>query len=183
MISKFISDFTQEQNNRGIGSCGPDGRFIRSPSKQKRVMVIESDSESETPLMDTESPKTPELPDNTTLKKSTFGRGRPKLVRDRTNSSSPQATTALGPLTITATNVTDTEVDCAVDDAKCADQKLLIREENGKVFTDNNTNSNTLEDNFENSDLDLASNLSSSTEIDTEEKERIKETDKNQFIY
>ena len=81
------------------------------------------------------------------------------------------------------TGPADTEVDCAVDDAKCADQKLLIREENGKVFTDNNTNSNTLEDNFENSDLDLASNLSSSTEIDTEEKERIKETDKNQFNY
>ena len=32
----------------------------------------------------------------------------------------------------------------------------------------------TLEDNFENSDLDLASNLSSSTEIDTEEKEPIR---------
>ena len=68
MISKPISDFTQEQNNRGIGSRGPDGRFIRPPSKQKRAMVIESDSESETPLMDTESPKTPELPDNAALK-------------------------------------------------------------------------------------------------------------------
>ena len=119
-------------------------------------MVIESESESETPLMDTESPKTPELSDNTTLKKCTFGRCRPKLVRDRTNSNSPKATTALGPLTITATNMTDTEIDRAIDDAKCADQEILIRDENGKVFTDNNTNSNILEDNFENSDLDLA---------------------------
>ena len=53
-------------------------------------------------------------------------------------------------------------------------QDILIRDENGKVFTDNNTNSNTLEDNFENSGLDLASSLSSSTEIDTEEKEPIR---------
>ena len=57
MISKPISEFSREQNNRGIGPGGPDGRFIRSPSKQKRAMVLESDSESETPLMDTESPK------------------------------------------------------------------------------------------------------------------------------
>ena len=55
-----------------------------------------------------------------------------------------------------------------------ADQELLIRDKNGKEFTDNNTNSNTLEDNFENSDLDVASNLSSSTEIDTAEKESIR---------
>ena len=33
MISKTISKFYQEQNNRGIGPRGPDGRFIRSPSK------------------------------------------------------------------------------------------------------------------------------------------------------
>ena len=45
--------------------------------------------------------------------------------------------------------MTDTEVDRAIDDAKFAEQELLIRHENGKVFTDNNTNSNTLEDNFE----------------------------------
>ena len=70
--------------------------------------------------------------------------------------------------------MTDTEVDRAIDNAKCADQELLIRDENGKVFTENNTNSSTLEDNFENSDLDLASNLSSSTEIDTEEKESLR---------
>ena len=50
---------------------------------------------------------------------------------------------------------------------------IFIRDENGKVFTDNNNNSNTLEDNLENSDLNLSSNLSSSTEIDTEEKEPI----------
>ena len=36
MISKPISDFIQEQNNKRIG---PDGRFIRSQSKQIRAMV------------------------------------------------------------------------------------------------------------------------------------------------
>ena len=69
--------------------------------------------------------------------------------------------------------MTDTEVDRAITDAKHADQELLIRDENGKVFTDNNANQNTL-DKFENSDLDLASNLSSSTQIDMEEKEPIR---------
>ena len=119
MISKPISEFSQKQNNRGIGPRGPDGRFIRSPTKQKRAMVVESDSESETPLMDTESPKTPEPPANTT--KGTFGRGRPKLVRDRTSSNSSQTTTAPGLLTIVATNIRDTEVDRAIEDAQQAD--------------------------------------------------------------
>ena len=53
-----------------------------------------------------------------------------------------------------------TEVDRAIEDAKCADQDVFIRDENGKVVTDSNTNSNTLEDNLKNSDLDSASNLS-----------------------
>ena len=70
--------------------------------------------------------------------------------------------------------MTDTEVDRVKEDAKRADQEFFIRDENGKVFTNNNTNSNTLEDNMENSDLDLAKNLSSSAEIDTEEKEPIR---------
>ena len=173
MISKPISEFSQEQNNRGSGPRGPDGRFSRSPSKQNRVTVIESDSEYETPSMDTESPKTPEPPANATVK-GTFGRGRPKLVRDRTNSNSSQTPTTPGALTIVAKNMTDTEVDRAIEDAKQADQEILIRDENGKVFTDNNTNSCTLKDSFENSDLELASNLSSSTEYDTEEKEPIR---------
>ena len=173
-ISKPISTFNQEQNNRGIGPRGPDGRFIKSPSKQRRTTVVESDSESETPLMDTESPKTPETQTNTTLKTGTLGRGRPKLFRDRTSPNSPQATTTPGSLTIVTANMTDTEVDRAITDTKHADQALLIRDENGKVFTDNNANQNTLEDNFETSDLDLASNLSSNTEIDMEEKEPIR---------
>ena len=84
-------------------------------SKQKRAMVIESDSESETPSMDIESPKTPEHLDNTTLER----------VR--------------------------------------SDEAGQKRSETAPVWKS--------EDKFENSDLDLASNLSSSTEIDTEVKD------------
>ena len=82
MISKPIVDFNQELNNRGIGPRGPHGRFIRSPSKQKRALVIESEDDSEAPLMDTVSPKTTEIQDNTATKESTFGRDRPKRIRD-----------------------------------------------------------------------------------------------------
>ena len=78
--------------------------------------------------------------------------------------------------------MTDTEVDRAIEDAKQADQEILIRDENGKVFTDNITNSYTQKDNFENSDLELASNLSSSTEIDTEEKRTRAQIDKTNPI-
>ena len=101
--------------------------------------MIESGSESETPLMDTESPKTPDPPMTTTTS-GAFGRGRPKLVRDRKSTSSPQKTAhhTPGALTIVATNMTDTEVDRAIEDAKQADQELLIRDENGKVLTDSN---------------------------------------------
>ena len=56
----------------------------------------------------------------------------------------------MGPLTNTTTNLTAPEVDHAIEDAKCADQEFFLRDENSKVFTDNNTNSNTLEDNLEN---------------------------------
>ena len=65
---------------------------------------------------------------------------------------------SMGPLTIITANMTATEVDRAIEDAKCADQEVFIREENSKVFSDSNTNSSTLKDNLENSYLDLASN-------------------------
>ena len=65
--------------------------------------------------------------------------------------------------------MTDTEVDRAIED-----QEVFIRDENGKVFTDNKPHPSTFEDNLENSELNLASNLSSSTEIETEEKEPIR---------
>ena len=65
MISKPI-DFNQEYNNRGTGPRGPDGRFVKSSSKQRRAMIIDSDAESEEPSMDIDSPKTPEPTTDTT---------------------------------------------------------------------------------------------------------------------
>ena len=59
MISIPI-DFNQEYNNRGSGPRGPDGQFVKSPSKQRRAMIIDSDAESEAPAMEIDSPKTPE---------------------------------------------------------------------------------------------------------------------------
>ena len=174
LISKPIETFNQEANNRGTGPRGTDSRFIKSPSKQRRAMVIDSEDDLETPLMDLISPKTPESPNTTVTKRGSIGRGKPKLIRDRTSTSSPQTSPDMCPLTIITTNMTDTEVDRAIEDAKSAEQEIFIRDENGKVFTDNKPHPSTVEDNLENSDLDLASNLSSSTEIETEEKEPIR---------
>ena len=182
LISKPIETFNQEANNRGTVPRGTDGRFIKSPSKQRRAMVIDSEDDLETPLMDLISPKTPESPNTTVTKRGSIGRGRPKLIRDRTSTNSPQTSpdnnttqgSNMGPLTIITTNMTDTEVDRAIEDAKSAEQEIFIRDENGKVFTHNKPHPTTIEDNLENSDLDLASNLSSSTEIETEEKEPIR---------
>ena len=70
--------------------------------------------------------------------------------------------------------MTDTEVDRPIEDAKIAEQEVFIRDDNGKVFTDNKTQSRPFGVILENSELDLASNLSSSTEIKTEENERIR---------
>ena len=47
LISKPIETFKQENNNRGTGPRGSDGRFIRSPSKQRRAKVIDSEDDSE----------------------------------------------------------------------------------------------------------------------------------------
>ena len=172
LISKPIADINQELNHRGIGPRGPDGRFMRSPSKQKRAMVIQSEDELETPLRDIASPKTPEALNNTTIKKHNWP-SQPKLSTNQPDNNLTPGNN-MGPLTITTTNVTETEVDRAIEDANRADQEVFIPDENGKVFTDNKPNPDTFEDNLENSELELASNLSSSTEIETEEKEPIR---------
>ena len=44
--SKLI-DFNQEHSNRGNGPRGPDGQFTKSPLKQKRTAIIESESKPE----------------------------------------------------------------------------------------------------------------------------------------
>ena len=138
-------------------------------------MVIDSDIESEAPSMDTESPKTPEPIEDITIKRSTFGRGRLKSIRDHASPNSvntPMPENSIGTLTITTPNMTDTEVDRAIEDANRTDQEIFIRDESGKVRSDNNAN--LFAENLENSELDLASNLISSTEIETKEKEAIR---------
>ena len=64
--------------------------------------------------------------------------------------------------------MTYTEIDRTVSDAKQANEELFIRDENGKVFNNQTSLLNTGEENsFE---LDLASNLSSSTELEADVK-------------
>ena len=182
LIGKPIETFKQENNNRGTGPRGSDGGFIRSPSKQRRTMVIGSEDDSEAPLMEWANQKTPESPNTTVTKKGSLGRGRPKLIRDRNSSNSPQTSpdnnhtqgSSTGPLTITTTNMKDTDVDRTIEDANIADQEVFIRDDNGKVFTDNKTQPRPFEEILEDSELDLASNLSSSTEIEIEENDPIR---------
>ena len=95
--------------------------------------------------MDTESPRTPEHSDSVTLRKGSFG--RLKIIKeDRYNPGSPLDTPGktpdgnLGPLTISSDRMTDTEIRQAIRDTKNTDQELLIRDENGKVHANSNTN-------------------------------------------
>ena len=68
-------------------------------------------------------------------------RGRRKLIRKRQSSNShrgspqagqSQATT--GPLTIVAENMTNEDVDRAIEDAEKANTKIHVKDINGKVF-------------------------------------------------
>ena len=132
--------------------------------------------------METESPKTPEPTTNATLKRSTFGRGKPKTTGDHTSPGSPLETPGkvpaldnMGPLTINTGHMTEEQIHQAIQDARTAEQELFIRDENGKVLINSNTN---LKNNLETSNLELASNLSSSTEIEadiiTEEEKNVR---------
>ena len=104
-ISKPISEFAQEQNNRSMGLGGPDGRFIKS---HRLAREAKSDSDSEksnpaTPQMDTtqitedtQSRSNPTTP--LTKASGSFGRGRPKLARNRQSLGSLTGSTdSLGP--------------------------------------------------------------------------------------
>ena len=83
-ISKPITDFDQDCNNKkGNGPRASDGRFTKSSSNQKKVFIIESDNALDTPPPERSSPTVQEQPDNASVKKSTFDRGRPKLIIDR----------------------------------------------------------------------------------------------------
>ena len=149
---------------------------------------MESDNESETMPPRNNNQTTPGQTDNATVIKGTFGRGKPMQKRERSGSSSPHSTPedtnkSIGPLTITTTNMTDTEINRAINDAKQANEELFIRDKNGKVLNNNNTFPNTGEENS--FDLDFANNLSSSTELETDVKHeekngtQIEKTNKN----
>ena len=87
----------------------------------------------------------------------------------RPHQSSPGETNNTGPLTITAANMTDTDIDHAIEDARQANDELFIRDDNGIVFKNLTSFPNAGEENnFENSELDLASNLSSGTELEAD---------------
>ena len=69
--------------------------------------------------------------------------------------------------------MTDTEIDRAIEDARQAKEELFIRDDNGKVFKNLTLFPNTAEENnVENSELGLFSNLSSSTELEADCKQK-----------
>ena len=128
------------------------------------------------------SPTALDQSDNAKVKKSTFGRGRPlKLTRDRQISSphqnSPGETNNTGPVTITTANMTDTEVDRSIEASRQANEELFFRDDNGKILKNLTSFPHTGEENnFENSELDLVSNLSSSTELEADIKHEEEKT-------
>ena len=149
---KPLNNFNQDcNNNRGTGPRGPDGRVTKSPSKTRRTYILESDNKSEPTPPENNYQTTPYQTDNTTVKKGTFGRGKPVQKRERSDSSSPHSTLggtnkSTDPLTIT-TNMTDTEINRAISDAKQANEELFIRNENGKAFINDKTFPNEGEEN------------------------------------
>ena len=175
-ISKPPNNINQDcKNNRGTGPRGPDGRCTKSPSKARKTYIMESDNKSETMPPGNNNQTTPGQTDNATGIKGTFGRGKPMQKRERSGSSSSHRTPgdtnkSIGPFTIT-TNMTDTEINRAINDPKEANEELFIRDENNKVFNNNFTFPNTGEENS--FDLDFANNLSSSTELETDVKHEV----------
>ena len=73
--------------------------------------------------------------------------------------------------------MTDTKINRAIEDARQANDELFIRDDNGKVFKNLTSFPKTGEENnFENSELDLISNLSSSTELKADIKHEEEKT-------
>ena len=110
-------------------------------------------------------------------KSGSFGSFIGKPIQNRQKSGSPAGSTdSLGPLTAITDNMTDTDVDRVIKDAREADRELYIKDSNGKVVQNfENTTYGGEEDNKKNSKaeiskLELISNLSSSTEIEQETK-------------
>ena len=98
-ISKPISEIVQEQNSRGTGLRGPEGRFIKSP-RITRVAISDSDSEKSNPttsqLDTTQITEGTQFRDSQTTpiakKSGSFRRLYPKPIQNRQN---PAQQTAL----------------------------------------------------------------------------------------
>ena len=115
--------------------------------KQRRAAINDSESEPEASPMETESLRTPEHSDNATIRPGSFGRGRPKTTKEsHPDPGSPLDTPAkkaegsLGPLTLCTDQMTDAEFHQAIRNTRDADQELLLKDENGKVLINHNTN-------------------------------------------
>ena len=155
-ISKPNKTFEQEPTNRGTGPTGPDGRFA---SKQSKANTTPDKSQSEEDLDTSPEP-------STTERASIFGRGRPRLTRNRTASASSdnslgrQNNPGTGTLTINTDQMSDSDIDQTIKDSIQSGQEIQIRDNSGKVTFYNN---NKIENKLDLSELELASDLSSSS--------------------
>ena len=74
-----------------------------------------------------------------TQKSGTFGRGRPKLIGNREESTSPEKrpgtgkSKQLGPLTINADPMSDSDFEQIISDTKQSGRDLHIKDTNGKI--------------------------------------------------
>ena len=124
--------------------------------------------------------KTRRTPDQSQKQSGAFRRGRPKLIRNRQSSGSSgdssiqpnKSKDGMGLLTITAKNMTDTEIDRIIEDAKKANKYLHIKDINGKVAQTFNEREEDIENTLETTELELLSNLRSSTELEQNTKEK-----------
>ena len=160
LISKPINTFEQEPTNRGTGPRGPDGRFARKQDKSKHS--------PEKSLSEEDLDTSPEPPTN--KRTSTIGRGRPRITRERTPSSTDntpgqQNKTGTGALTICTEQMSESDIDQTIKDSLQSGQEIHIRDNSGKVTFYNNEKT---ENKLDMSELELASNLSSSTEIEND---------------
>ena len=165
LISKPNNTFEQEPTNRGTGTRGPDGRFAK-----KRTKTNNNPRKSHTEEDTDTSPEPP-----TIKRQGTIGRERPRLTRNNTapasnNTPDKQNNTGTGTLTINADQMLESDIDKTIKDSTQSRQDIQIKDKSGKVPFDNNKKK---ENDLDLSELELASNLSSSTEIekDTEQLE------------
>ena len=158
MINKPSITFEQEPTNRGTGPRGPDGRFARKQDKSKHSPEKSPSEEDQ----DT-SPEPP-----TTKRTSTIGRGRPRTTRESTspdNTTGQQNNTGTGMLTINTNQMSEFDIDQTIKDSTQAGQEIQIRDDSSKVTFYNNEKT---ENKLDTSELELVSNLSSSTEIEND---------------